>query len=187
MSQPGDWSSRTAVERCRLQLGLDVVGDQLIRIVVGPKACQATLQARQDREVVGGSPMFREGGGEPSEALVVVGQHQHVGCESVQGGRGPAVVTVFGRLLGVLLVLLSVLADAAVQPLLEIEGGDNPSLLSARANGMLMSSPRRPPQGRAARLGRPRARRPAISSGTQMRYPKGHAVWQQAFWVVEPC
>jgi hypothetical protein len=117
------------VEACCLQLGLDVVGDQLIRIVVGPKACQATLEARQDREVVGGSPTFRKGGGEPSEALVVVGEHQHMGCESVQSGRGPAVVPVLGRLFGVLLVLASVLADAAVQPLLEIERGDNPSLL----------------------------------------------------------
>jgi hypothetical protein len=117
------------VGACRLQLGLDVVGDQLVRIVVGPKACQATFEARQDREIVVGSPTFRKGGGEPSEALVVVGQHQHMGCESVQGGRGPAVVPVFRRLLGVLLMLPSVLADAAVQPLLEIERGDNPSLL----------------------------------------------------------
>jgi hypothetical protein len=112
-----------------LQLGLDVVGDQLIRIVVGPKACQATLEARQDRQVVGGGPMLGEGGGEPSEALVVVGQHQYMGRESLQGRRGPAEVPVSRRLLGVLLMLGCVLADVAMQPLLEVERGDDPRLL----------------------------------------------------------
>lgn len=121
--------SKIAAEARRLQLGFDVVGDQLIRVVVGSEACQATLEARQDREVVGGSPMFGKGGGEPDEALVVVGQHQHMSRESIQGGRGPAVVPVFGRLFGVLLMLACELADAAVQPLLEIERGDQSSLL----------------------------------------------------------
>lgn len=75
--------------------------------------------------------MLRKGGGETSEALIVVGQHQHMGRESLQGRRGAAVVPVSRRLLGVLLMLPRVLVDVAVQPLLELERGDDLSLLLA--------------------------------------------------------
>jgi hypothetical protein len=49
--------------------------------------------------------------------------------ESIQGGCSPAVVPVSRRLFGVLLMLARVPADAAVQPLLEIERSDQSSLL----------------------------------------------------------
>jgi hypothetical protein len=125
-----------------VQLGLDVVGDQLIRIVVRPKARQATLEARQDREVVGGCPMLWKGCGEPNQALVVVGQHQYMGRESLQGRGGPAAVPVSRCLLSVLPMLGCVLADVAMQPLLEVERGDDPRLLPPMKAGAWVAGAR---------------------------------------------